>query len=126
MKNIINDSDFIDMDLGFAYRFLDPPGLLVPHHAHNFYEYFFIKSGAVIHIVNGKQEKLSVGDLVFIRQNDFHGYKLINKCDCEVINVSFTSEIFESICAFLGSNTQKIFLSSELSQVTPTNEECPT
>lgn len=108
MSNIIYDTEFFEMDLGFAYRFLDNHSTLSEEHSHNFYEYFFITSGSIRHTANGKEQVLGLGDLVFIRPSDTHQYKFIDNVDFELINVSFSREIFDTLCEYLGENVRRM------------------
>ena len=54
MHSMIHDSDYMDMEVGMAYRFLNNRSVLTEMHTHNYYEYFLITSGEIYHIVNGK------------------------------------------------------------------------
>jgi len=110
MIKIIYDTDYMDMDLGFAYRFLNNESLLTEAHAHNYFEYFLITSGSINHFVNGREDVLEPGALVFIRPSDFHQYHLKKDSDCELINISFTSANFESACKYLGEDIKQYFL----------------
>ena len=60
MYSIIRDSDYMDMEIGMAYRFLNNRSVLTEMHTHNYYEYFIITSGQIYHIVNGKTSLLGV------------------------------------------------------------------
>lgn len=111
MKEIIYDSDYMDMNLGFAYRFLNNQSVLTTAHAHNYYEYFLVTSGTITHIVNGKRDQLDVGDLVLIRPSDYHSYQLNKKTECELINVSFSAHHFYAACQYLGREMERQFLS---------------
>ena len=113
MNNIIYDTEFFEMDLGFAYRFLDKHSTLSEEHSHNFYEYFFITSGTIRYVANGKENVLSLGDLVFIRPSDTHQYIFIEKSNFEMINISFSNEVFDLLCAYLGDTVRKTLLSPE-------------
>jgi len=90
------------MDLGFAFRFLNTNSMILTMHTHNYYEYFLIVSGAVVHMVNDTETILSPGDLIFIRPKDFHGYRLLPDVDCDMINISFRAVHFDSLLAYLG------------------------
>lgn len=111
MKEIIYDSDYMDMNLGFAYRFLNNQSVLTTAHAHNYYEYFLVTSGTITHIVNGKRDQLDAGDLVLIRPSDYHSYQLNKKTECELINVSFSAHHFYAACQYLGREMERQFLS---------------
>ena len=61
MHSMIHDSDYMDMEVGMAYRFLNNRSVLTEMHTHNYYEYFLITSGEIYHIVNGKTSLLGAG-----------------------------------------------------------------
>lgn len=111
VKELIHDSDYMDMELGFAYRFLNENSLLTSAHTHNYYEYFLVTEGHVLHRVNGQKEKLSRGDLVLIRPSDYHSYELNGKSPFNMINVSFCVHHFFAACQYLGKNMERQFLS---------------
>ena len=69
-------------------------------HSHDFMEIFLIKSGEIVHCINGEEEILSGGDMVFIRAEDAHCYKRRKKKDCELINLAFSSSIAGSVIMF--------------------------
>lgn len=110
MKEIIHDSDYMDMELGFAYRFLNQYSVLTSAHMHNYYEYFLVTSGHVIHKVNNRKEKLSRGNLVLIRPNDYHSYTLCGNESFSMINVSFCVRHFLAACHYLGDTIEQQLL----------------
>lgn len=107
MKVIIFDSDYMNMGLCFDYRFLDNQSIIKSAHSHNFYEYFIITKGHVIHHVNGSREWLSKGDLVFIRPSDYHSYEVYQQETFEMINVSFSAHHFFAACKYLGKDIER-------------------
>ena len=100
----ILDSDYMDMSLGFAYRFLDNSTVLTEMHDHNYYEYFIITSGSILHTVNGRETEQKSGEMVFIRPNDFHCYQLESGQNCNIINISFRTVFFEKLIAYFGQD----------------------
>ena len=106
----IYDSDYMNMDLKFAYRYLTNTELLEDLHDHNFYEYFLIVSGSVTHMINGREEILKAGDLVFIRDFDRHHYHNQLNQKCEMISVSFSREYFDAGCRYLGEPLRAFLL----------------
>ncbi len=97
MAITIHDTDYMDQSLGMAYRFLNRETALQSMHNHNYYEYFVIVSGEIIHEVNNEVQYLHSGDLVLVRPNDYHRYNTEKTSGCNIINVSFKKEHFESI-----------------------------
>ncbi|MWC31226.1 helix-turn-helix domain-containing protein [Paenibacillus sp. MMS18-CY102] len=73
-----------------------------PLHTHDFFELFLITSGSAIHLVNGKQEPLTEGMLVFIRPDDCHAYAYDGDSDCSFINICFTQNGMAAAFEFLG------------------------
>lgn len=98
------------MDLGFAYRFINQYSILTLPHRHNYYEYFLVTEGRVDHIVNGKRETLTRGNLVLIRPNDYHSYDMYDGEAFSMVNISFRTHLFYDACRYLGKNIEKIFL----------------
>lgn len=105
MHSMIHDSDYMDMELGMAYRFLNNRSVLTEMHTHNYYEYFLITSGEIYHIVNDKTTLLKAGDAVFIRPNDCHKYRIAECEDCEIINVSFRTVHLDDALRFFDNRT---------------------
>lgn len=110
--------------------FIDPelqanPDLIIslnkaaPIHTHDFYEFFLIINGSCLHQVNGKEQYLDKGALVFIRPSDVHSYSFYEKGDCQFINIPCRTEIIEATINYLGNsfNTSK-FLAADLPCVT--------
>lgn len=119
MYSIIRDSDYMDMEIGMAYRFLNNRSVLTEMHTHNYYEYFLITSGEIYHIVNGKTTLLPTGSAVFIRPEDCHKYRIAECEDCEMINVSFrTSHLEDALRFFDNSATGKLLEGREPPTIT--------
>ena len=101
-------NDYMDTDLGFAYRFLDQKNITTSPHTHNYYEYFLVTEGRVSHLVNGKEEILNRGSLVLIRPNDCHYYAPYKDEALSVTNISFIVQHFYSVCRFLGEDIEHL------------------
>lgn len=99
---ILYDSHLIEKDIGYAYRFINYQRMTLEEHTHNYYEYFFIISGSVIHKINGKSERLKEGDLVFVRADDCHCYEKIPNHSCDIVNVAFEPEELEAYLSVYG------------------------
>ena len=100
MASIIYDRDYMDMEIGMAYRFLDNKTVLTEMHSHNYFEYFIITNGSITHEVNGKTNILKTGDLVFIRPSDCHKYMIDKVQNCNMINVSFRPIYFDKVAEY--------------------------
>ena len=47
-----------------------------PFHDHDFYEFFWVVEGTGTHLINGQAVEQKVGDAIFIRPRDVHGFDL--------------------------------------------------
>ncbi len=97
MHSTIHDYEYMDMEIGIAYRFLNTQTVLTELHDHNYCEYFIVTSGSILHEINGTIQKLKTGDICFIRPSDCHCYNIDGSGDCGLINVSFELAYFEKI-----------------------------
>ena len=71
-------------------------------HSHEFYEFFIIASGNLIHRTEGLPDQiLHEGTLVFIRPEDAHGFVRNGEEDCYFINVAFPRENITALSVFL-------------------------
>lgn len=90
-----------------------------PVHCHDFYEFFIIVMGRCIHKINGMEQHLQEGDLVFIRPEDVHSYDFDEGQDCEFINVSCTRRSVDEAFDYLGGEVfSRYFMSSAEPPVT--------
>ena len=110
----IFDSDYMDMDIGIAYRFLDNNTVLTEMHDHNYCEYFIITSGAITHEVNGIKQELKTGDMVFIRPSDCHKYDLNGDKGCNMINVSFRTVYYDSVSRYFSNPVMNDLYTTEM------------
>ncbi|HCE44621.1 MAG TPA: hypothetical protein DET40_13835 [Lentisphaeria bacterium] len=85
-------------------------------HTHDFMEVFLISKGSIRHLVNGKEQKLVEGDLVFIRPEDTHYFRQYRDSECELINLAFNIRWF---------NEMNIFFQPEFSLEYPLKEYLP-
>jgi AraC family cel operon transcriptional repressor len=89
-------------ELGPRVLFQDKVRDTFPAHYHNFYEIFLITDGRAIHNVNGSQQFLSKGSLVFIRPDDVHSYTPINQYEFKILSFGFLMEDITTILTYLG------------------------
>lgn len=83
------------LDPGSAYHFVrkdlpDTPPLL--EHRHDFFELMLIEQGHVHHWINGVEERLEAGHLVFIRPSDSHALQAVKGTGARILNVSFPTD----------------------------------
>ena len=77
-------------DIGFSFKIKNPLSQYYDIHNHDFFEYFFLTSGSTGHIINGKKEILTRGNLVFIRPDDCHGFYKLEGQEFEIINITIS------------------------------------
>jgi AraC family cel operon transcriptional repressor len=58
-------------------------------HSHDFYELLMIERGAVHHRINGLEERLEAGTLVFLRPSDRHALQAADALPAGILNVMF-------------------------------------
>ncbi|MDY3845563.1 MAG: AraC family transcriptional regulator [Eubacteriales bacterium] len=93
----------VDMESGCLYRYVYGADDIFNPHSHEFYEIFITVSGGVTHWINGTKTELAEGTLVFIRQNDIHGY-LYNSPEnkkSEYVNLTFSVETAKELFDYL-------------------------
>lgn len=61
-------------------------------HDHDYYEVFLVEKGQADHWINGRQEKLVPGHLVFIRPSDAHAFRADPAKGFQIINVMLRHE----------------------------------
>lgn len=72
-----------------------------PLHTHDFYEFFYVLGGRAIHDINGENQMLTQGTLVFIRPEDTHQYHFISHHDMELLSIGVTGELIARACVYL-------------------------
>lgn len=77
-------------------------------HCHNFYEFFIVTSGTVIHEINGEEHCLKKGTLYMIRPEDKHRIKPADEGAIHM-NISVVPQKLEQICEGLNIS-EKDFL----------------
>jgi len=75
-----------------------------PIHTHDFYEFFLIISGCCLHHVNGTEQYLDRGALVFVRPSDIHYYSYYKDEDCQFINIPCGTKVINSTVDYLGED----------------------
>ncbi len=62
-------------------------------HFHDYHELFLVEKGSAWHSVNGIEQSLGSGALVFVRPGDVHAIAAARGERCQIINVMFRNEI---------------------------------
>lgn len=86
-----------------------------PKHTHDFYEFFLITKGRCIHKVNGGEQYLAEGSMVFIRPEDTHYYDYDGDSDCEFVNMACMQKVIKDVFIYLGDEAySKRLLAEEM------------
>ncbi|MBO6604839.1 MAG: helix-turn-helix domain-containing protein [Roseicyclus sp.] len=97
-KSLFRIDTYLKPDEAFHYarKDLDPsPPEIV--HTHDYFELFLVEQGRTRHAINGVEETLGVGDMVFIRPADIHAFQADAELGCRIMNVMFRVETAEHI-----------------------------
>ena len=94
---------YIDQESEFEYKHLMKFREFFPLlHDHDYFELFIITEGSIRHAINGKSTVLEKGHMVFIRPDDFHQYRQIEKQDCQMINIAIMEKTIRELFGYLG------------------------
>ncbi len=83
-------------------------------HTHTFFEVFIVDSGDAIHLINGKNEKITQNELVFLRPGDIHTFKYGPQNSFYHTDILFTEKLFAEINNFLSCEKLNDFLNSPM------------
>lgn len=83
-------------------------------HTHTFFEVFIVDSGDAIHLINGKKEKITQNELVFLRPGDIHTFKYEPQNSFFHTDILFTEKLFAEINNFLSCEKLNDFLNSPM------------
>lgn len=90
------------LDPAEAYHFVrkelptDPPLL---EHSHDYFELMLIEHGSVHHWINGLEERLEAGTLVFLRPSDRHAVQAVPETGARILNVMFRAATADHLAA---------------------------
>jgi mannose-6-phosphate isomerase-like protein (cupin superfamily) len=96
-----------------AYHFarkdvpLEPPVL---EHSHDFFELLMVEQGAVHHWINGLEERLEAGTLVFIRPSDRHALQSVPGSAARILNVMFRADTAAHLAERYGADVRRPLL----------------
>ena len=99
-----------DPQKGFLVRYVQSDTEYFRPHYHNYYEIFMMLKGNACHIINGEEQLLHPGQLLFIRDFDIHDYKSADGNYFEFVNIAFTKDNFVEMATYLG----KVFPAQKL------------
>jgi AraC family cel operon transcriptional repressor len=77
-------------------------------HHHDFFEIFLVADGQIEHHINGIDERLTRGTLVFIRPQDTHCFRQYTGDECVLINLAFLERTFDALVTFLSINPDQL------------------
>lgn len=101
---------------GNLYHHRIPDHRTAPH-SHDFAEIVLVNSGAALHRVNGEEQRLAAGDLVFIRPDDRHGFAAAPASErVEIVLLSFELEVLLGLSVYLEND---VFLQAWTAPVLP-------
>lgn len=93
---------FVDPMSGCSYRYVYSDTEYFRPHYHDYFELFVLLEGRAVHLVNGVEEKLERGAVVFIRPDDTHDYVCEDGKPFSMLNFTFARETAESLFDYLG------------------------
>ncbi|NQY73918.1 MAG: helix-turn-helix domain-containing protein [Candidatus Margulisbacteria bacterium] len=89
-----------------------------PLHSHDYVEIFWIEEGEGIHHVNGEQILIKRGDLVFMRPEDHHSFRVTTPEPMVLVNISFPELDFTTFRdTYVPDKNQYWYNSSELPEI---------
>lgn len=92
----------LDKEAGCLCRYVQSTTEYFRPHYHNYYEIFLVMRGNVCHIINGSEQLLQEGQLLFIRDTDTHDYKSADGNSFEFLNLAVSKETLHSLFDYLG------------------------
>lgn len=102
IPKMLEAKNHLDLAAGCLCRYVRSDTEYFRPHYHNYYELFMVVKGNACHIVNEKEQMLTEGQLLFIRDFDIHDYKRGDNNYFEFLNLTFTKETLENLFSFLG------------------------
>lgn len=106
-KKMIYAKYHVHKDTGCNFRYVRSDTELFRPHCHDFYEFFMVKQGDAHHIVNDRYQILAEGNLLFIRDFDYHDYKRADNKYFEFLNLAVSAEMMKSVFEYLGDDFPK-------------------
>ena len=106
-KKMIYAKYHVHEDTGCNFRYVRSDTERFRPHCHDYYEFFMVKQGDAHHIVNEQYQILSEGNLLFIRDFDYHDYKRADNKYFEFLNLAVSAEMMNSVFEYLGEDFPK-------------------
>ena len=83
-------------------------------HDHTFFEIFYMIEGSIGHIINGKCETLSKGEIYFLKPSDTHCFLRDANNRSRHRDVIIRAVLFRQLCDFIDPNLYNDFMSGKL------------
>lgn len=83
-------------------------------HDHTFFEIFYMIDGSIGHIINGKCETLSKGEIYFLKPSDTHGFLRNENNRSKHRDIVIRAVFFRQLCDFIDPNLYADFMSGKL------------
>ena len=94
MKTLRNKDYFPSAD--FPFYIVKNKIAEYPVHGHEFFEFFYVITGKSLHILDGKEELISAGDMVLLEPGSTHGLEKAVTEQFEIYNCIFLPELIEN------------------------------
>lgn len=109
MKVLFNRDFHFDSDIFFTHQYFSAEDKFYPEHSHDFFEFFLVLHGNILHTFNGRSSILKRGDLQFIRPADTHQLRCApDTGKIEFYNCNIRSELFLSIFYLIRGNNLSV------------------
>lgn len=99
---------FDNSDVDFSYRYAKHGNYSKQLHDHTCFEFFLSLSSGGVHYINGEEQILHDGMLVFIRPWDAHYFGPRGNNEPCHVNISFRKEIIDELFDFLGDKGKEL------------------
>lgn len=83
------------------------------YHSHTFFEVVYVLSGEAMHTANGVTEKITAGDILFLRPGDAHTFIYTDPGNFLRTDITFEKYLFEKVESYFPNGLLKNFLSAK-------------
>lgn len=94
-------SSYMQPDMECDGSFFTSDYFLSTLHDHDFYELCLVIKGQITHFINGRQEELQEGDLLFIRPRDIHRFEKSSEGYFQFINLAIRTRAVDALFNYL-------------------------
>ncbi len=98
----------VDTQTDCTYRYIFSETERFTPHCHDYFELFLTVTDGIVHIVNGRVQRLKSGTLVLIRPDDVHDYQSADGGRFRFVNLTFTQETVRALFDYLGFHLDDI------------------